>query len=311
MTGVLATRPSPRHAEFGPGPLTGDIRGYWFVYVSNEIYTRNLQNQSHSLCRPSALCNSLKGCPASDVLAHWPTWHGTCCEKQQDLRFYKKMGRGGTNEQGKILLLRGSSQRVSKEDSLNHPNTQELLKYWDGLRRDRTTPCRQDVQPQHIKRLLPNIFMLERFDEDHLVFRLAGTRLCERYGREFRAHNFLSLWRGADRFRMRDFLDQVIKRPSPGLIKCRAETLDRITIDAEMLVLPMMDSQGAITRILGSACSLTNSDLLRHRKLVNQWILDLSFISGDYEFESFDNRTPRPTRMGKPHLKLVVSRPNP
>jgi len=220
------------------------------------------------------------------------------------------MGRGGTYDQGKILLFCVSSQRVSKEDSLNHPNTQKLLNYWDGLRQGRTVPSRQDVQPQHIKRLLPNIFMLERFDEDHLVFRLAGTRLCERYGREFRAHNFLSLWRGADRFRMRDFLHQAMKKPTPGLIKCRAESLDRIAIDVEMLILPMADPQGAITRIMGSAYSLTNSDLLSHRKLVNQWILDLSFISGDQEFEIFDDRMSKPTRMGKPHLKLVVSRPN-
>ncbi len=91
------------------------------------------------------------------------------------------MRRGGTHDQGKIRLLCGSLRMMPREDKLHHQKTQELLEYWDSLRQDGAVPKRQEIQPQHIKKLLPNIFMLEQFDDDHMVFRLAGTRLCERY----------------------------------------------------------------------------------------------------------------------------------
>ncbi len=85
---------------------------------------------------------------------------------------------------------------------MRNPKTRALYHYWNGLRQGRDVPCRNDIEPRQIKNLLPDIFILEHFDNDHLVFRLAGTRLCEFYGREFRAHNFLSLWRESDRFTM-------------------------------------------------------------------------------------------------------------
>ena len=113
---------------------------------------------------------------------------------------------------------------------MKNPKSRALYHYWNGLRQGREVPCRKDIDPRQIKMLLPDIFILERFDHDHLVFRLAGTRICDFYGREFRAHNFLTLWRGRDRFQMRDFLKDVLDKPAPGVAMSRAESA-RSSID--------------------------------------------------------------------------------
>ncbi len=190
---------------------------------------------------------------------------------------------------------------------MNHPQTRALYYYWSGLKQGRLVPGREDIHPQQIKRLLPNLFILERFDSNHFVFRLAGTAICERFGREFRAHNFLTLWRGEDRLQMRGHLNDVIGSQSPGFITCRAETIDRVSIDAEILMLPLMDKLGGITKILGSAFATSSTDELGHRKLVNQQIVHARVLINPSSDLTTPTAPPRPKYLGRPHLRLVVS----
>ena len=188
---------------------------------------------------------------------------------------------------------------------MKNQGTREVLRYWDGLRKGRAVPERGDIEPFRLKRVLSSLFMLECFDGDHFVFRLAGTQLCELYGREFRAHNFLSLWRGTDRFRMRDFLTDALRIPAPGLILCRAETFDRLAIDMEVLVLPIADRSKSVCRLLGCMQAVTNPDILGSRRLVNQWILELRHIDPAREPELVGGR-----KSERKHLRLIVSRPD-
>ena len=53
-----------------------------------------------------------------------------------------------------------------------------------------------NAQYRLIKSLTPGpyTFILQRFDSEHAVFRLAGTEICHLFGREFRDQNFLNLW---------------------------------------------------------------------------------------------------------------------
>mgnify|MGYP002623499754 CR=1 FL=1 len=191
---------------------------------------------------------------------------------------------------------------------MQHYQTLALAKYWDELRRGRAVPSRNDIDPGRIRTLLPNVFILEFFDVDHLVFRLAGTRLCERYGREFRAHNFLSLWRGTDRFRMREFLQEVLTRPTPGLITCRAETIDRHAVDLEMIVLPLRDCSDRVTRVIGSAYPLSDPENLGHRRLVSQWLLELAYLDPAEFGGDRRSRNGALPQSAASHLRLVVSR---
>ena len=191
---------------------------------------------------------------------------------------------------------------------MHSQKTQALYYYWLGLKQTRKAPNRRDIEPRQLKTMLPNLFILEQLDQKHCVFRLAGTSICERYGREFRAHNFLSLWRGDDRLHMTDFLHSLLREVSPGLITYRGETIDRLVVDSEILLLPLANESGVINKFMGCATPLVKDDFLRHRKIVNQWILVSQLVSSQGILPSANQGAPRPMRVEKPQLRLVSSR---
>ena len=88
-----------------------------------------------------------------------------------------------------------------------HAHARTLMSYWDSRRRDDAVPERADIAASDLRELLGNLFMLQRHDAFHHVFRLAGTKLCELHQRELRDQNFLSFWRGYDREQVRLLLE--------------------------------------------------------------------------------------------------------
>jgi len=190
--------------------------------------------------------------------------------------------------------------------------TTALFYYWMGLKQTRHAPNRRDIEPRQIKSLLPNLFMLERIDTKHIVFRLAGTAFCERYGREFRAHNFLSLWRGDDHLRIRVLTNDLLDHVRPGLITYRGESIDRLTLDSEILLLPICDELGRVNRLMGTAQPLKPPSSLRSRKIVKQWVLDCEELDPTSALTAGSNNgAPRPLRVDTPDLRLVVANSNP
>mgnify|MGYP002386686614 CR=1 FL=1 len=74
---------------------------------------------------------------------------------------------------------------------MKHKTSQSLYGYWNEVRRGRLAPRRFDIEPSRISQILPATFILERVESERYLFRLAGTRLCEIFAREFRGTNFV------------------------------------------------------------------------------------------------------------------------
>jgi hypothetical protein len=130
---------------------------------------------------------------------------------------------------------------------MRHKASVELFRYWNRLRNGRAAPKRSDVQPMTISSLLSDIFILEVGEET--VFRLAGTRLCETYGRELLGLPFRSLFmedaqRTADRV-----VSGVAAEKSVAVIVFEAVSHGGRTMDFEMLLLPF--DNGESQRCLG------------------------------------------------------------
>ena len=186
-----------------------------------------------------------------------------------------------------------------------------LFYYWMGLKQTKQAPSRGDIEPRQIKSLLPNMFMLERIDTKHIIFRLAGTAFCERYGREFRAHNFLALWRGDDHLRIRSLTNDLLDRVRPGLITYRGESIDHLTLDSEILLLPICDEMGHVNRLIATAQPLKAPSSLKNRKIVRQWVLDCEELDPSTALTAVSNNgAPRPLRVDRPDLRLVVANSN-
>ncbi len=208
---------------------------------------------------------------------------------------------------------------------MRNTKTTRVYDYWLALKGTRQAPARQDVSPRDLKGLLPFVFLAERMDADVTVFRLAGTGLCERYGRELRDHNLDALWSPGDRPAFRRFVDRVLETPAPGLAAFRAETVDRRSVSGEMLLLPLSDRDGGLTRLMGCAFATQSLNWLGQRPLVHQYLEGTRLI-GDAGApherpgllaavgqDAASEDTPIATGVVRQrgHLKLVVSHDTP
>ncbi|MEL6317056.1 MAG: PAS domain-containing protein [Pseudomonadota bacterium] len=136
---------------------------------------------------------------------------------------------------------------------MKHERTRALFDYWDDLRRGRLAPYRSEVEPRAIAPLLDSTFILEHVDGGMPRFRLAGTRLCERFGMELRGMSALAFWHGECRRRMRALLQQVVTTPCIGHVSCSVENRDGRLAEVEFLYMPLRSDLGEMSRIMGCA----------------------------------------------------------
>lgn len=137
---------------------------------------------------------------------------------------------------------------------MRHQTTQALYAYWNETRGDRVAPQRLEIQPARIGTLLPDTFILERCDARTFRFRLAGTRVCARFGMELRGLNFLDQWNAADRAMLEEHLAAIAETGRIGVFT--GEALAGMTAPAtfEIVILPLVHTGTAIDRFL---CAIT------------------------------------------------------
>ncbi len=130
--------------------------------------------------------------------------------------------------------------------------SQQLFAYWNDLRAGRLAPRRFEVEPAAIAGILPDTFILEREDRHEYMFRLAGTRICDRFGREFRGRNILDLWTPEDREVLIRVLESVTRDGGVGVVGLMAAAEDSPQASFEMLLLPLVHTGQSISRVMGS-----------------------------------------------------------
>lgn len=156
--------------------------------------------------------------------------------------------------------------------------SQTLYGYWNEIRAGRIAPKRFEVEPAQIAGLLPDTFILERVDPQTTRFRLAGTRICEAFGAEFRGYNLLDLVGPEDRTTLERQMSVIACQGAVGVFTFRSETLEGNAITWEMLVLPLVHLNDDIDRFLGSVALrehpgwLGFAPLTHHRLIENELI---------------------------------------
>lgn len=131
--------------------------------------------------------------------------------------------------------------------------SQLLYSYWNEVRGERVAPRRFEIEPSRIAGILPETFILERRDRRDYVFRLAGTCVCDLFGKELRGSGLVPLWSDDDQEALVRVLESVCKEGAAGVvgIEARDETGERAA-QLEMLLLPLVHSDDEISRLLGS-----------------------------------------------------------
>jgi hypothetical protein len=127
----------------------------------------------------------------------------------------------------------------------------ELFDYWRSCGKARSLPRRADINPAAIATMLPGISILEAGNHpDQIVYRLAGTRLREIYGREVTGKSVFDLEFGEKKSYWQAVYRKVIaeRLPMQGAIK--GPVADRDHVVLFWMRLPLSDNADHVNKVL-------------------------------------------------------------
>jgi hypothetical protein len=120
--------------------------------------------------------------------------------------------------------------------------TRDLYTYWNSRRGDAATPDRKAIDPVAIPRLLPDVLLIERPRSRGTRVRLAGTRLCELFGRELRGTDLLSLWDEDSREETLALVDAVLDGRDIAVAGVQGRSPEQRSYPFELILLPLAGS---------------------------------------------------------------------
>lgn len=163
---------------------------------------------------------------------------------------------------------------------MKQPTTQLLYRYWNDLRGSRLAPTRFEIEPTRLAPILSETFILERGEAGSFTFRLAGTRVCEQFGRELRGENFIEL-AVDDLGGIANGLEAVTNLGAVLHVEIEATTNDGRLAVFEAIVLPLVHPADEVTRYLGSLSAIDPPPWLGAQPLVSSWVASHTLIWPD------------------------------
>ncbi|OHV81483.1 PAS domain-containing protein [Rhizobium sp. LCM 4573] len=170
--------------------------------------------------------------------------------------------------------------------------TRKVYEYWLHIKGDRPAPLRSEIDPAALRRLLPYLFILTPGAEGVLEFRLAGTRICEIFGRELRGAAFTGLW--DENPNPAEIARDVMRREQPAILDGWTRN-GETAIGFEVLLLPLSSGE-QIDRLLGSLLPQASPAPPVTRPLSGLSLHGWNFLETDREAASDPTDDPGPAR---------------
>lgn len=128
----------------------------------------------------------------------------------------------------------------------------KVERYWDDLRRGQIVPYRSEVDPRRIEDALSCAFIGERVSAGMARLRIAGTEINDLMGMETRGMPVSALIEPGSRARFSAALRALFAEPAAIRMRLAAPgSLGRPAMSGNLVLLPMRDDMGEITRLLG------------------------------------------------------------
>jgi hypothetical protein len=185
--------------------------------------------------------------------------------------------------------------------------SQALFAYWNELRGNRLAPKRFEIEPSCISGYLPDTFILERIADEKVRFRLAGSRISEAFGIEFRGANLFDLFDGGDSEILQRQVSRITAQGAVGVFLISADNGSGLSTTFEVLLLPLVHTHNTVDRFLGSIASVDNPHWLGSVALTHRKILSHSLIWPSGQPHTPSSTTPRqaPFLPAMRHTKIV------
>ncbi len=128
----------------------------------------------------------------------------------------------------------------------------EVEAYWHSLCDGRMMPTREEIDPREMAQSLERTFLLDRVAPGVVRFRLAGRHLGDLMGMDVRGMPLTAFFVPAARANVADAVELVFCEPARVDLRLRSEAgVVRAGTSARLLILPLRDSAGEVSRAMG------------------------------------------------------------
>ena len=189
---------------------------------------------------------------------------------------------------------------------MQQPTSRQLYAYWDRVRNGRVAPRRFEIEPAKIAKLLPETFIVESVGSLGYRFRLAGTKICEQFGRELRGADLLAFWGGTDRDAFASLLENVFSDGAVGHGRFRAYGVNRRQADFELILLPLIHAGESINRILGAITAIDPPFWLGSEPLAQHEVVELNLHWPDGLPAFMTQRKAEVISLSRPRLRILT-----
>jgi len=121
---------------------------------------------------------------------------------------------------------------------VKHPSNRDFFARWNEARGTSLAPDRNAMPPETVRQLLGDIFVLSYEPKKGYPFRVAGTRVCARLGRDLKNESFSSLFTDEARAEIEDLVGVVAEESLPTVVGLTAAASNGEIVHAELLLLP-------------------------------------------------------------------------
>jgi hypothetical protein len=159
--------------------------------------------------------------------------------------------------------------------------SKQLYSYWNEVRGDRLAPRRFEIEPARLASILPDAFILERLGDMDIRYRLAGTRIIEQFGNDFRGASFFDGFVLTDR--------KIIERQIRDMTTYGGGALFDITsiapsgraVTHECVLLPLIHMRDVVDRFVGCISIADAPDWLGEEPLTERTLTSYQAILSD------------------------------
>jgi hypothetical protein len=142
---------------------------------------------------------------------------------------------------------------TARRDSAAPRPLREVEAYWDLLRDGRLVPDRSEIDPRGFPAALPHSFLLERIAPGLARIRVTGRHLSDLMGIDMQGLPLTSLFLPEARPGLIEVLSALFEEPAVARLRLEsAGGIGRRRMEARLLLLPLRDDQGEVTRAVGA-----------------------------------------------------------
>ena len=172
----------------------------------------------------------------------------------------------------------GMKPNAAAPEAILHPGSRHLFSYWNGLRRDRAAPARQEIELRALAPILPWLGIVERRSTPpRHRWRLAGTGIGRLWGSGLTGAAVAADWPDVYRQTLVRALDGVCQRRQPFVARLKATSADGEALGIELFAAPV-EADGSTVQTLCSVLPFRDPQWLGHVPLVDIELSTLTAI---------------------------------